>query len=277
MTDKAIYAVGDKLKWHFGEVAIVKIEVDLKNEVVYYVKSTDFGLGARVPESMLVKCQEAGIPKFLFKPQRPSLLVRDNFYDDPHAIRELALSQKFYANPKAYKGKRTHERFLFPGVKEEIERLLGCRITSWLKYGTNGIFQITGYNDPLVYHSDLQSFAMIIWMTPGASPSAGTSFWRDRKYGCLRPPGHPYERDRFQTDEERIQATNEIYSPYNLTHEDNWELVDKVGNVFNRAAIFDAKRIHSASSYEGFINDIDPGLESENSRLVQLFFFDVEN
>lgn len=276
MTDNAIYAVGDKLRWHFGEVAVVNIEVDHKGQVVYYVKSADFGLGARVPESMLQKCQEPGMPKFLFKPQRPSLLVRDNFYDDPHAIRELALSQKFYANPKAYKGKRTQERFLFPGVKEEIERLLGCRITSWLKYGTNGIFQITGYNDPLVYHSDLQSYAAGIVISPNAPVTAGTSFWRDRKYGCLRPPGHPMERDRFPTDEERIKATNEMYSQYNLVNEDNWELVDRVGAIFNRLIIWDGQRVHSASSYEGFVNDVDPDTEPENSRLIQLFFFDIE-
>ena len=45
-----------------------------------------------------------------------------------------------------------------------------------------------------------------------------------------------------------------------------FELIDTVGNVFNRCVIFDARQIHAASEYFGqTIND---------SRLFQIFFFD---
>jgi hypothetical protein len=47
------------------------------------------------------------------------------------------------------------------------------------------------------------------------------------------------------------------------------ELVDKIGNVYNRLVIFDAKLIRSASCYFGN-ND-------NNCRLFQMFFFDLEN
>jgi hypothetical protein len=45
------------------------------------------------------------------------------------------------------------------------------------------------------------------------------------------------------------------------------EVVDVVGNVYNRLFIFNAKSIHAASEYFGDTK--------ENSRLFQIFFFDA--
>jgi hypothetical protein len=67
-----------------------------------------------------------------------------------------------------------------------------------------------------------------------------------------------------------MTADSEIYNQYNILHGDNWELVDRVGAIYNRLVIWDAKIIHSASSYEGLVSD-DP----KKSRLVQLFFFNI--
>ena len=47
-----------------------------------------------------------------------------------------------------------------------------------------------------------------------------------------------------------------------------WELVDTVGNVYNRMVVFDSRRVHAASEYFGD--------SIENSRLFQMFFFDAE-
>ena len=46
-----------------------------------------------------------------------------------------------------------------------------------------------------------------------------------------------------------------------------WEAVDNIGNVYNRLVIFDAHYIHAVTEYFG--EDIN------NSRLFQLFFFNV--
>ena len=48
----------------------------------------------------------------------------------------------------------------------------------------------------------------------------------------------------------------------------NFELVDRVANVFNRLVIWDAKTIHAANKYFGD--------EIHNSRFFQLFFFDLK-
>lgn len=184
-----------------------------------------------------------------FNRKRPNIVVVDDFYKDPDSIVERAMSSSFKEDPRYFKGLRS-ERCLLPYVKEEFERLLGVRIIDWLQQPANGVFQITKGTDPIVYHSDGQSYAAAIYLTKDAV-DYGTSFWMDKKYGCRRPP-------------DDVQQCNEIYSQYNLLHPDNWHLVDKVGGVFNRLVLWDAKMIHSASMY------------GDKDRLVQLFFFNVE-
>ena len=218
-----------------------------------------------------------GLP--IFNKRTPDFVIQDNFYKDPNTVRSIALAQTFVTSAKIYKGKRTDDRFLFPYLKERMEELLGIRITDWLAQPANGIFQITKYTDQLVWHSDRQTYAGAIYLTPDAPVSAGTSFWRDTTYGCRRPPGHPQEivRNPEETKDESIVKNNEIYSEYNLLHPDNWELVDKVGAVFNRLVLWDGRLIHSASSYDSFTKaGENDSSEAPNSRLVQLFFFTAE-
>ena len=47
-----------------------------------------------------------------------------------------------------------------------------------------------------------------------------------------------------------------------------WEMVDRVGNVFNRLVLFNATRYHMSMDYFG--------TDKMNGRLFQTFFFDTE-
>ncbi len=192
-----------------------------------------------------------------FHRKTPALLVVDDFYRDPDAVRALALGAEYEADLRYFKGKRSKKKFLFPWVKEEFERLLRVNITDWMAQPANGSFQKTTAEDPLVWHSDTQSYAAAIYLTPnpyGFHLQSGTSFWQDNKFLCRRPPTDPV-------------AYAQVYGEYNLLHPDNWNLVDRVGSVYNRLVLWDAQLIHSATSYEGFT--------PESPRLVQLFFFNV--
>lgn len=258
--------IGNVVNWYLGPCKIKNISKE--NGMTYYhLEHINYPLNCKVSQEKLENFQS----NISFSLNAPSMLIVDNFYDNPDLVRSLALEQDFYPNIKAYKGLRS-TRFLFPGLKEKFEKLLGKPISNWLNHGANGVFQITKYTDPLVYHSDYQSYAAAVYLTPNAPLSAGTSFWRDGKYGCRRPPTHPLEKDRFDNDEARNKASGDIYSEYNLLTNDgtNWELVDKVGSVYNRLVIWDAQLIHSASSYTNFT-----GTQANDSRLVQLFFFDI--
>jgi hypothetical protein len=190
-----------------------------------------------------------------FTQDQPSILIVDNFYKEPDKIREHALQQPYREDLKFYKGLRSHDTLLLPYVKEEFERLLGVQIVDWLQQSANGIFQKTSKADPLVFHTDNQDFAGAVYLTPDLPPSMGTSMWRHKMSGCRRQPGHPLETE---------SPTEEIFTKESLVSPSYWELVDKIGAVYNRLVLWDAKLIHSASEYS-----------TQTERLVQLFFFNI--
>jgi hypothetical protein len=266
----AKYQPGQKVRFANQVSTVVSIKQD-NGEVKYYIEQGPCCLPMWVTEQHLDAGPPQGPPTVLFHRRMPHVLLVDRFYKQPDDIRALALQQEYVPNLKVYKGKRTRERFLFPFLREEFERLLGKPILDWLHQPANGCFQITGFDDPLVWHSDLQSYAAAIYLTPDAPPGAGTSFWRHKAYKCRRPPQHPLEYDRFKDDAERQGVGADLYSQYNITHPDNWELVDAVGAMYNRLVIWDAQLIHSASSYDGMVGEV-----ADKARLVQLFFFTVK-
>lgn len=197
----------------------------------------------------------------VFNKNKPSILIVDNFYENPDKIREHALKQPFRENLQFYKGLRSQDTLLLPYVKEEFERLLGVEISDWLGQSANGIFQKTLKKDPLVFHADSQDYAGAVYLTPNLPPSMGTSMWKHKKTGCRRPPEHPLE---VHNSEQR--SCNEVvFTKESLLDPSYWELVDKVGSVYNRLVLWDAKLIHSASEYS-----------EETERLVQLFFFNIK-
>ena len=227
-----------------------------------YLAELDYGLRAWVPERFMKS------EPFQRNTLRPSIVVCDNFYADPHAVRDFALAQEFQSDLRYFKGSRSSNRYLWPFLKEELETLLRLEITDWLDQSANGVFQVTDSSDPIVWHADHQDYAAAVYLTPDAPPSAGTSFWRDKNYKCRRPPTHPLESDKF-SDGRASSVMNEMFSSDNVISPNSWELVDSVGSVFNRLVVWDAQMIHSATSYADF--------DDVNRRLVQLFFFNVRH
>ena len=182
----------------------------------------------------------------------PTFLVSDNFYSDPYAVRNFALSKSFIEHKNYHKGKRTEEVYLFDGLQQEFERLMGRTIKNFNKYGTNGCFQYCIAGDQLVYHCDTQDYAGVLFLSPDAPPQTGTTLYRSK---------HTKEMT-VNTSEHPIVFKNGFLDPT------EFEVVDVVGNVFNRLVLFNSRLIHAASSYFG--NNV------ENGRLFQLFFFDLE-
>jgi len=184
--------------------------------------------------------------------QIPSFVVVDNFYEHVDLIRRDALKLNFVNHPDYHKGKRTEEVFRFKGLKESFEQILGNKIKNWENYGVNGCFQSCIGGDQLVYHYDTQEYAGILFLTPNAPPNTGTSFYRSK---------YTFKRKVEQKDVENTFKTGFLDST-------QFDLVDIVGNVYNRLVLFDAQLIHAASNYFGD--------SLENGRLFQLFFFDLE-
>lgn len=183
--------------------------------------------------------------------------VIDNFYADPYAVRELALSQQYRENGS--RGVRSLDQFIFPGVKESFEKIIGKKITNWSEYyGICGRFQYCISEDALVYHCDSQRWAAIVFLTPDAPPECGTALLRHKKTG-VRTSEDPRIHEAF-----RNYGTNDAY----FLDGTPFEEIDVVGNVFNRLVIFDGRCLHTARKYFGNTK--------ENGRLFHIFFFDAE-
>lgn len=190
-----------------------------------------------------------------------SLIVVDDFLDDPLAEREHALALPFDVTGN-YPGARTREHRT-DGVAQGIAPLeiifsnLICAeddgyVTKW-ETQYNGAYQITTSRDRSWIHADQHNgWAGVLYLTPGAPPSSGTGFYRHAS-GLERWPDIEAERALVGRDSQDMTR---------------WKLVDQVGNRFNRLVLFDAKRFHSSLDYFG--HDLRSG------RLTQVFFFDVE-
>jgi len=180
--------------------------------------------------------------------------IVDNFYADPHAVRDFALTLNYWDDP-GFIGKRTRERYIIPGTKEAFEDIMGMKITGWdndtYRYGMNGRFQHNVSGEKLVYHCDLQAWAAMIYLTPNAPYESGTTMYAHKK-----------TRVRFNTE----PGIDEVFAPQNFLDPTPYEPVDVVGNVFNRLVIFSGGLIHAASCYFG--DNIN------NCRLWHMFFFD---
>jgi hypothetical protein len=184
------------------------------------------------------------------KKHTPSFIVVDNFYKYPDKVREFALKQKFLEHPEYHKGRRTDLLYRFPNLKVRFENILGCTITNWREYGVNCCFQSCIAGEQLVYHYDVQQYAGIIYLTPDAPPECGTTFYRSKVT----------KNSKLNNDFDKVFKTG-------LFDGTQFDVVDVVGNKYNRLVLFDAQMIHAASAYFG--NDIN------NGRLFQMFFFDL--
>lgn len=203
---------------------------------------------------------------FTFRSAPPSLVVVDDFYEDPQAVRQFALRQDFKQHADYHKGYRTEQRFLFPGLQERFEQALGAKIKDWERYGTNGIFQYCTAKDPLVYHRDSQQYAGAIYLTPDAPIETGTLLLQSRNLPVRTINEETAKSQGISVQELQKRTCGNDRHYYDSTQ---WNVVDRAGNIYNRLVLWNAQLFHAAGAYFG--------LSKEDSRLFQLFFFDLED
>ena len=177
------------------------------------------------------------------------IFVVDNFYENPDEIRNYALSVEYQSDIRWYKGLRSKDTYRPHSIKRSFERIIGETINLW-DDGYNGVFQITTSNDPQVYHYDQQRWAAMIYLSPDAPLESGTRSHKSKITG-LRHSSQEGVDNSFS------------YGFYDST---KFDIVDNIGNIYNRLLIMDAKAIHSAGPYFGN--------NEQNGRLTHLFFFE---
>lgn len=181
---------------------------------------------------------------------KTGLIITDDFYGDPDSVRSFALQQEFSVQGN-FPGHRT-KTFLTDDVKEAIQTIVwnaGGEITNWNQEdGLSGSFEMATASDRSWIHTDHNNtWAGVCYLTPDAPVSGGTGLFM-------------YKANKARYDYQLPQ-----YESQDIT---KWELVDRVGNIYNRLVIYRSNMFHTSLDYFGS--------NMHDARLFQLFFFDTQ-
>ena len=105
-------------------------------------------------------------------------------------------------------------------------------------------------------HRDETTWAGILYLTPDAPLSSGTAFFRHKNTGI---------ENKYQYDKADKEIKDELDN--DSKNMDKWELIDYVGNKYNRLVLFQGMRNHRSMDYFG--------KDKNDGRLFQLWFFNT--
>jgi hypothetical protein len=182
---------------------------------------------------------------------RTNLIITDDFYSNPDDVREFALHQEFDIQNN-FPGKRT-KTFLNESTKGGIQKILepfAGKVTNWNDVnGLTGSFQCTTSLDRTWVHVDnYNTWAGVCYLTPDAPVSGGTGLFK-----------HKASNTMYDLKQSLDGETQDMTK---------WELVDRIGNLYNRLILYRADIYHTSLDYFG--NSL------ENGRLFQVFFLNTE-
>ncbi len=207
------------------------------------------------------------IYQYLQSRSRPrfSHIVIDNFLSNPMETRKYMLTQNFSVTGN-YPGRRTTS-FANEEIKNLLEKIIEPLAGKILEFpmgeknkngndNYNGAYQYTTSRDRTWIHCDTwNNWAGVLYLTPDAPLSSGTGIFRHK--GTEITTAREAEIKGVRTE---IEDRGQDYTA--------WEMVDSVGNVFNRLVLFDSAKYHASLDYFG--------TKLENGRLFQTFFFTTE-
>jgi tetratricopeptide (TPR) repeat protein len=178
-------------------------------------------------------------------PNKQSIIVIDDYLEDPDKLREFALAQDFKVKGN-FPGART-DSFATDKDKHLFESLLGKTITYW-PVAYNGSFQYVTEEGKTWLHCDSTDYGAILFLSKDREHSeAGTGIYE-----------HVSGKNVVSGDPE---LSADAYKP------EKWKLLDRIGHKYNRLVIFNGRKVHKAEGYFG--------KDLETSRLFQTFFFNT--
>lgn len=197
---------------------------------------------------------------------RKNLIVVDNFYANPDAVRNFALNTEYEElGGRNWPGRDS----LYEHGKEELTPLVSeivgqklitkpcnkCsyfRMTKEREYGTQDIH--FDPNPGLVW-------AGVIYLTPTLHPTGGTKFWKHKQTEWEFAP------NQQEAIKHNIQSHEDMVNFFNIEGKDRnkWIETDNISFKYNRLVLFNPFIFHSNGDWFGTTN--------ENARLIQLLFF----
>lgn len=195
-----------------------------------------------------------------------NIIVIDNFYTNPGAIRKLAIEDQYVSVAKLnYPGYQSQRIFSSDKLQKSFEELIDKEILVQPERFTFGGFRLitedTGRMPKI--HADSIDWAVLIFLTPNAPLDKGVGFYRHKETGLEGPPSDRKARELGFEDSFEFERQ--------IIHRDQadlncWELVTSVSPVYNRIVMFRGRDLYHAP-IGGF------GDSPENCRITHNFFF----
>lgn len=192
-----------------------------------------------------------------------ALTIIDNFFAEPEAIRQFALSHDFTQAPEFDGHKYEHfapvkdPRF-YGWIENELSAVIGHNVA--VRIATFTCLQ-EGEGTQQWIHSDnpCASHAAVVYLFD--KPGYGTSFWRHnslRQEYCDLRDGNGTIQDQLVMELREDGKTTAA-----------WTETDRANSEFNRLIFYPSTRFHSRSVEHGF------GSSPETARLTLAVFFDI--
>ena len=194
-----------------------------------------------------------------------SLIIVDDFLDNPRALREAALRLTYPAGENMFPGRNSVERINLDGLAAQVSRLVGEPVQPMPPTQAHGKCRITLAGDVgrAKVHVDTAHWSGILYLSEPRDCRGGTEFFRHLPTDSDRAPYNDAEARAMGYPSAR-EATAAILDR-DSTDDGKWEMTMRLPMRFNRLVLLRPWLWHTAG--EAF------GDTMENGRLVYLMFF----
>ena len=194
-----------------------------------------------------------------------SLIVVDDFLDQPHELRQAALRLTYPQSESMFPGRNSVERINLDGLAAQVSRLVGEPVAPMPPPQAHGKCRITLAADRGLakVHVDAAHWSGILYLSEPGDCRGGTEFFRHRATGTDRAPLDDAEARTHGYASAREMTTRILDA--DSTDDGKWELAMRVPMRFNRLLLLRPWLWHTAG--ENF------GDTLANGRLVYLMFF----
>ena len=195
-----------------------------------------------------------------------SLIVVDDFLDDPYALRNAALRLNYPEVKATYPGRNSVERINLDGLNSEISRLVGEPLVPMTHNQAHGKCRIALGSDTgtAKVHVDGSHWSGILYLSKPEDCRGGTEFFRHIPTNTERAPYSDKESlEKFGAPSAKQWVADLLER--DTADDSKWELTMRVPMRFNRLVLLRPWLWHTAG--ESF------GDSMENGRLIYLMFF----
>lgn len=195
-----------------------------------------------------------------------SLIVVDDFLDDPYALRNAALRLNYPEVKATYPGRNSVERINLDGLNSEVSRLVGEPLVPMTHNQAHGKCRIALGSDTgtAKVHVDGSHWSGILYLSKPEDCRGGTEFFRHIPTNTERAPYSDKESlEKFGAPSAKQWVADLLER--DTADDSKWELTMRVPMRFNRLVLLRPWLWHTAG--ESF------GDSMENGRLIYLMFF----